>query len=88
MPAGGPAQYYDAVGIAASAAIVVESTTMRQPKVPHTFSNPFDEPATMFCIMTPDTYVPYFRDLKALQKVGLNGPAIHKIMADYATEPA
>jgi len=56
---------------------------------PHTFSNPFDEPAVMFCIMTPDLYVPYFRDLKALQDgVGLNGPAILQIMSRYATEPA
>jgi quercetin dioxygenase-like cupin family protein len=56
---------------------------------PHTFSNPFDEAATMFVTMTPDLYVPYFRDLKELQDgVGLNGPAILKIMARYATEPA
>ena len=56
---------------------------------PHTFSNPFDEAATMFVTMTPDLYVPYFRDLKELQDgVGLNGPAILKIMSRYATEPA
>ena len=57
--------------------------------VPHTFSNPFDETASMFTIFTPDLYIPYFRDLKALQAgVGLNGPAILKIMSRYATEPA
>jgi hypothetical protein len=39
--------------------------------------------------MTPDLYVPYFQDLKALQAgVWLNGPAILKIMSRYATEPA
>jgi len=43
----------------------------------------------MFVTMTPDLYVPYFRDLKELQDgVGLNGPAILKIMSRYATEPA
>ncbi len=57
--------------------------------VPHTFSNPFDETAVMFVIFTPDLYVPYFQDLKQLQDgVGLNGPAILKIMSRYATEPA
>jgi mannose-6-phosphate isomerase-like protein (cupin superfamily) len=57
--------------------------------VPHTFSNPFDDKAVMFNIFTPDLYVPYFQDLKALQAgVGLNGPAILKIMSRYATEPA
>ena len=57
--------------------------------VPHTFSNPFDETASMFNIFTPDLYIPYFQDLKALQAgVGLNGPAILKIMSRYATEPA
>jgi mannose-6-phosphate isomerase-like protein (cupin superfamily) len=56
---------------------------------PHTFSNPFDDAATMFVVMTPDLYVPYFRDLKDLQDgVGLNGPAILKIMSRYDTEPA
>jgi mannose-6-phosphate isomerase-like protein (cupin superfamily) len=56
---------------------------------PHTFSNPFDEGATMFVTMTPDLYVPYFRDLKELQDgIGLNGAAILKIMSRYATEPA
>jgi mannose-6-phosphate isomerase-like protein (cupin superfamily) len=57
--------------------------------VPHTFSNPFDETAVMFNIFTPDLYIPYFRDLKALQGgAGLNGPAILKIMSRYETEPA
>jgi mannose-6-phosphate isomerase-like protein (cupin superfamily) len=57
--------------------------------VPHTFSNPFDETAEMFNIMTPDLYVPYFRDLRELQRgVGVNPAAILKIMSRYATEPA
>jgi mannose-6-phosphate isomerase-like protein (cupin superfamily) len=56
---------------------------------PHTFSNPFDEVATMLVVMTPDLYIPYFRDLKELQGgVGLNGPAVLKLMSRYATEPA
>jgi len=57
--------------------------------VPHTFSNPFDGPASMFNIFTPDLYIPYFKDLKALQAgPGLNGPAILEIMSRYSTEPA
>ena len=57
--------------------------------VPHTFANPFAETAVMFNIFTPDLYIPYFQDLKVLQSgLGLNGPAILKIMSRYATEPA
>ncbi len=31
--------------------------------VPHTFSNPFDVPASMLNSFTPDLYIQYFRDL-------------------------
>src|SRR4029450_5403228 len=32
----------------------------------HTFSNPFDSPATFIGTMTPDLYIEYFRDLGRL----------------------
>src|SRR3989441_6756648 len=32
----------------------------------HTFSNPFDAPATFIGTMTPDLYIEYFRDLGRL----------------------
>ncbi|MHB1508726.1 MAG: cupin domain-containing protein [Acidimicrobiales bacterium] len=56
---------------------------------PHTFFNPFGEPAKFLCAMTPDLYVNYFRDLSALSldEQGLLNPEdIRKTMAKYATE--
>lgn len=57
--------------------------------VPHTFANPFEEPATFLCPMSPHLYVGYFRDLGKLP-VDENGhlsPAdIGRTMAKYATE--
>ena len=56
---------------------------------PHTFSNPFGEPAKFLCAMTPDLYIEYFRDLSALpvNEQGLLNPEdIGKTMAKYATE--
>ena len=56
--------------------------------VPHTFSNPFSEPARFIATMTPDLYVEYFRDLAQLP-VGENGlPTtvdIGRTMARYDT---
>ena len=56
---------------------------------PHTFSNPFGEPAKFICTLTPDLYVEYFRDLGRLpvNEQGLLDPAdIGRTMAAYATE--
>ena len=56
----------------------------------HTFSNPFDQPATFFNTFTPAYYVNYFRDLG---KAATNGrqPTEDDIVTarnHYATEPA
>jgi hypothetical protein len=32
--------------------------------VPHTFANPGDDPARMFCTFTPAGYTHYFRELR------------------------
>jgi mannose-6-phosphate isomerase-like protein (cupin superfamily) len=59
------------------------------PGTPHTFSNPFDEPATFINTLTPDLYVEYFRDLGRLpvDDKGLLSPAdIGRTMARYDTE--
>ncbi len=55
---------------------------------PHTFSNPFDAPATFIGTMTPDLYIEYFRDLGRLpvNEQGMLDPAdIGRTMAKYAT---
>jgi len=55
---------------------------------PHTFSNPFDAPATFIGTMTPDLYIEYFRDLGRLRvnEQGMLDPAdIGRTMANYAT---
>ncbi len=57
--------------------------------VPHTFSNPFDAPATVVNAFTPDLYIHYFRDLAQLpvDNRGLLTPAdIGRTMSRYATE--
>jgi mannose-6-phosphate isomerase-like protein (cupin superfamily) len=56
---------------------------------PHTFSNPFDEPAKFINTLTPDFYVEYFRDLGKLpldEKGMLNPVDIGRTMAKYATD--
>lgn len=56
---------------------------------PHTFANPFGEPARFVCTLTPDLYVEYFRDLSklAVDEKGLLNPAdIGRAMDKYATE--
>ena len=55
----------------------------------HTFSNPFEAPATFLNTYTPDLYLEYFRDLARLpvDEHGLLSPAdIGKTMSRYATE--
>jgi mannose-6-phosphate isomerase-like protein (cupin superfamily) len=59
------------------------------PGAPHTFSNPFDEPAKFINTLTPDLYIEYFRDLSRLSvdDRGLLDPAdIGRTMAQYATD--
>jgi hypothetical protein len=56
---------------------------------PHTFSNPFDEPAGFLLAVAPDAYVEYFRDLSKLplDENGMLSPAdIGGAMAKYATD--
>jgi hypothetical protein len=59
------------------------------PGEPHTFSNPFDAPATFLGTMTPDLYIQYFRDLAALPTGPeglLNSADIGRVMSRYATQ--
>ncbi len=60
---------------------------MVPPGAPHTFANATDQPAVLLNTFTPDLYVQYFRDLKALAASGqpVTGPAITAAMARYAT---
>lgn len=73
----------DTIDVAAGACVTVPSGT------PHTFSNPFDEPATFICTLTPDLYVEYFRDLSRLSS-GNNGQIdladVGRTMAKYFTD--
>jgi mannose-6-phosphate isomerase-like protein (cupin superfamily) len=63
---------------------------MVPPGAPHTFANPADEPAILLNTFTPDLYVEYFRDLRAMIADGqpLSGDAMIAAMRPYATEPA
>ena len=63
---------------------------MVPPGAPHTFANPFDEPAVLLNTFTPDLYVQYFRDLRDLiaDRGGLSDEDAAAVMARYATEPA
>jgi mannose-6-phosphate isomerase-like protein (cupin superfamily) len=55
---------------------------------PHTFANPFDEPAVFFNSFTPAYYVNYFRELQRLAAGGPpSPPQIAEVMARYATTP-
>lgn len=72
----------DTVDAPTDACVVVPAGT------PHTFSNPFDEPATFITTLTPDLYVQYFRDLGSLpvDDRGMPNPAdIARLMARYDT---
>jgi mannose-6-phosphate isomerase-like protein (cupin superfamily) len=55
---------------------------------PHTFANPGDEKAVIYCTVTPDRYIDYFRELDRLPKGpdGLDPAVVAGIMARYATE--
>jgi mannose-6-phosphate isomerase-like protein (cupin superfamily) len=58
---------------------------------PHTFGNADpDAPANILCIVTPERYLGYFRDLAGLRPGpdGMLVPAeVLEVMARYATEP-
>jgi mannose-6-phosphate isomerase-like protein (cupin superfamily) len=73
----------ESVDVAAGSCVTVPTGTA------HTFSNPFDEPATFINTLTPDLYIEYFRDLGrlAVDENGLLNPAdIGRAMAQYHTE--
>jgi mannose-6-phosphate isomerase-like protein (cupin superfamily) len=73
----------DSVDAQAGACVPVPAGT------PHTFSNPFDAPATFIVTLTPDLYIEYFRDLGRLpvNEQGMLDPAdIGRTMAKYATD--
>jgi len=57
---------------------------------PHTFSNPFNEPAVFLSTFTPAYYVNYFRELGKIISSGTEPPAqeIITIRNHYATDPA
>ena len=63
---------------------------MIPPGAPHTFANPGDEPLVLLNTFTPDLYVQYFRDLRAMigQGGALTPEATATVMSRYATEPA
>jgi oxalate decarboxylase/phosphoglucose isomerase-like protein (cupin superfamily) len=63
---------------------------MVPPGAPHTFANVSNEPAVLLNTFTPDTYVQYFRDLRAMIASGqpMTGEAAAGVMARYATVPA
>jgi len=66
------------------------SLVMVPPGAPHTFANPGDEPAVLLNTFTPDLYVQYFRDLRAMVEGGggMTPEAVGGVMARYATTPS
>ncbi|HKS44413.1 MAG TPA: cupin domain-containing protein [Amycolatopsis sp.] len=66
------------------------SFVMIPPGAPHTFANPGDEPLVLLNTFTPDLYVQYFRDLRAMVDSGreLTPEATAEVMSRYATVPA
>ena len=73
----------ESVDVEAGSIVVVPVSTS------HTFSNPFDAPATFLNTYTPDLYIQYFRDLAKLpvDEQGMLSPAdIGRTMARYATD--
>ena len=63
---------------------------MVPPGAPHTFATVTDEPAVMLSTFTPDLYVQYFRDLKAMVESGqpLTRDSVAKVWTKYGTEPS
>ncbi|MEU6535800.1 cupin domain-containing protein [Streptomyces sp. NPDC047000] len=63
---------------------------MVPPGAPHTFANVSDETAVMLNTFTPDLYVQYFRDLKAMVDSGqpLSHDSLAAVWTKYGTEPS
>jgi mannose-6-phosphate isomerase-like protein (cupin superfamily) len=63
---------------------------MIPPGVPHTFANPSDEVTMLLTTFTPDLYVQYFRDVRAVMADGqtLTPEVTSRVMSRYATVPA
>jgi mannose-6-phosphate isomerase-like protein (cupin superfamily) len=63
---------------------------MVPPGAPHTFANPTGEVTVLLNTFTPDLYVQYFRDLRAMIAAGqpVDDASIAATMRRYATEPA
>jgi pimeloyl-ACP methyl ester carboxylesterase/mannose-6-phosphate isomerase-like protein (cupin superfamily) len=63
---------------------------MVPPGAPHTFANAGDQPVVLLNTFTPDLYVQYFRDLRAMLAAGqpLTPQAVETVMARYGTEAA
>ncbi len=63
---------------------------MVPPGAPHTFANVSDGPAVMLNTFTPDLYVQYFRDLKAMVESGqpMTRDSVAAVWTKYATEPS
>ncbi|MBY8888240.1 cupin domain-containing protein [Streptomyces sp. PTM05] len=63
---------------------------MVPPGAPHTFANPGDQPLVMINTFTPDLYVQYFRDLRAMIAGGgaMTPRAVTEVMSRYATTSA
>lgn len=54
---------------------------------PHTFANPFDEPAEFINTYTPDFYIGYFHELSELAKRGaVTVENIRELMVRYRTQ--
>lgn len=66
------------------------SLVMVPPGAPHTFANPGDETVVLLNTFTPDLYVQYFRDLRAMVEGGqpMTTGAVADVMARYATTPS
>ena len=63
---------------------------MIPPGAPHTFANPGDEAAVLLNTFTPDLYVQYFSDLRAMIASGqsLTPEVTVEAMAKYSTVPS
>jgi mannose-6-phosphate isomerase-like protein (cupin superfamily) len=63
---------------------------MVPPGAPHTFANPGDQPLVMLNTFTPDMYVQYFRDMRAMisERGAPSDQATARVMARYATTVA
>lgn len=58
------------------------------PRSHHTFGNPFDEPAELFCTLSPAMYVGYFRLIAEESKKGpISKDDYLQFMLRYATLP-